>query len=411
MFTIAWLYTVVYPDMQPMLGFWNWLVTIDHTLGESGCHSGVVGHFAWDAAHISQSYWLSRSVPGCIQWLFGRHARAYISTELMASTYDKALKRKDYSRNVDKDKDKGVGEEKIIKNKLAKNMLKDGDKAEIGAKGLVFWVGRRLIVAVGNSYLMVHVWVIPVTYHVEFILPVKDLNDQGILDHIMHDTEAEAQKDQAAVVTMGEALAQAIDSGVGVYGVVNDEDGDRTDDTAAKELRNSYLKAFYWASARSFRSRCHSQDGAGWAGLCITSVMAFTPSVCWICQFRTAFELELVYKVLLNMLSKSNNLGRGLQIIVHAYSLDLPQELQLKAGQHIGLLGQMGSNKPTPTVQGLQLAGLIHDNYSCQICWDYGWIQSGLFGLIRQMKLMGYSKMMEYQQGLNKQPQDKDIDG
>ncbi|KAF9442345.1 hypothetical protein P691DRAFT_765311 [Macrolepiota fuliginosa MF-IS2] len=88
---------------------------------------------------------------------------------------------------------------------------------------------------------------IPVARHAELILPVKDLNVRGILDHITHDAEAEAQKDQAAVVTTGEALAQAIDFGVGVYGVVNGEDGDRTDDTATKELRNSGLKASsYW---------------------------------------------------------------------------------------------------------------------------------------------------------------------
>ncbi|KAF9440062.1 hypothetical protein P691DRAFT_783503, partial [Macrolepiota fuliginosa MF-IS2] len=125
----------------------------------------------------------------------------------------------------------------------------------------------RLMVVVGNSYLMVHV-----THHAELILPgayylirmlddriyahdtVKDLRVQGILYHITHDAEAEAQKDQAAVDTTEEALAQVSKFVIGkivfyvsAKSVVNDEGGDGTNDTATKEQRHSYLKALsYW---------------------------------------------------------------------------------------------------------------------------------------------------------------------
>ncbi|KAF9442344.1 hypothetical protein P691DRAFT_765310 [Macrolepiota fuliginosa MF-IS2] len=48
----------------------------------------------------------------------------------MASTYDKASKRKNYSRNVDKDKVKKVEEEKTVENELAKKKSRAGKKAE-----------------------------------------------------------------------------------------------------------------------------------------------------------------------------------------------------------------------------------------------------------------------------------------
>ncbi|KAF9442343.1 hypothetical protein P691DRAFT_494775 [Macrolepiota fuliginosa MF-IS2] len=62
MFAVAWLYTVVYPAVQPSTTtsydiFVIYLLLLGARileLGESGCHSGVIGHFAWDAARISQ---------------------------------------------------------------------------------------------------------------------------------------------------------------------------------------------------------------------------------------------------------------------------------------------------------------------------------------------------------------------
>ncbi|KAF8887923.1 multidrug resistance-associated ABC transporter [Gymnopilus junonius] len=115
-------------------------------------------------------------------------------------------------------------------------------------------------------------------------------------------------------------------------------------------------------------------DGAGLAGLCITSAMAFTSSVYWACRFWTALELDLnsveriveyldlpqeppavieSKRVPAYWPSNSNNdsliVVEDLEI---KYAPDLPAVLHnvsftLKAGERVGLLGRTGSGKST----------------------------------------------------------------
>ncbi|KDR78080.1 hypothetical protein GALMADRAFT_224469 [Galerina marginata CBS 339.88] len=115
-------------------------------------------------------------------------------------------------------------------------------------------------------------------------------------------------------------------------------------------------------------------DGAGLAGLCITSAMAFTSSVYWACRFWTALELDLnsveriveyldlpqeppavieSNRVPAYWPSSSNNdsliVVEDLEI---KYAPDLPAVLHgvsfsLKAGERVGLLGRTGSGKST----------------------------------------------------------------
>ncbi|KAF9442979.1 multidrug resistance-associated ABC transporter [Macrolepiota fuliginosa MF-IS2] len=179
-------------------------------------------------------------------------------------------------------------------------MLEDGDETEIGARGVSLSGGQKARVAFARAvyartkyvllddplsavdshtsrFLYEHLLrgplladrtVILVTHHVELVLPgayylvrmldgridthgtVKDLRAQGILDHITHDAEVEAQKDQAAVVTAEEVLAQVIDSEAEVEAkkprkLIKDEH--RETGGVKWRIYNSYLKASsYW---------------------------------------------------------------------------------------------------------------------------------------------------------------------
>ncbi|KIM37758.1 hypothetical protein M413DRAFT_448273 [Hebeloma cylindrosporum] len=115
-------------------------------------------------------------------------------------------------------------------------------------------------------------------------------------------------------------------------------------------------------------------NGAGLAGLCITSAMAFTGSVYWACRFWTALELDLnsVERVIEFLKlpqeppaiiesnrvpaywpsSANNDSLITVEDLEIKYAPDLPAVLHnvsftLKAGERVGLLGRTGSGKST----------------------------------------------------------------
>lgn len=124
-------------------------------------------------------------------------------------------------------------------------------------------------------------------------------------------------------------------------------------------------------------------DGAGLAGLCITSAMAFTSSVYWACRFWTALELDLnsVERVVEYLdlpqeppaviesnrvpaywpSSSDNDALIRVENLEVKYASDLPAVLHdvsftLKAGESVGLLGRTGSGKSTLAMSILRFA-------------------------------------------------------
>ncbi|KAF9441322.1 hypothetical protein P691DRAFT_791646 [Macrolepiota fuliginosa MF-IS2] len=403
---VAWLYTVVHPIVRPAATSPRWLLTallanLVVTPGMLGIVLGMpLALSVRGSRRRTTSYWFEYigRIPGgidhespthtnkgnaciyrflafvCALYKFGRRARAHISTELMASIYDKASKMKVYSRNVDKDKVKKVEEEKTAENELAKKKRKSGKKAKkeksakaddlkasksmgmrvrLAQRGLIFSAGSRhdslgvvclgpgrLIVVVGNSYLMVPVTrraklVLPGTYYLICMLDdriyahdtLKDLRVQGILGHITHDAEAEAQKDQATVVTTEEALARAIDSGLLGFGekfwikIALSNQPQNTYGWIPIVSPLTYLdvtaKCPWWTGHTCWNTAFnHNIDGWCWVG--------------WVMYYKCYG----IYTIWVDMCTSL---------------LDI-----LKAGQHVGLLGQMGSNKPMPTANSRQ---------------------------------------------------------
>ncbi|TFK72661.1 hypothetical protein BDN72DRAFT_876371 [Pluteus cervinus] len=115
-------------------------------------------------------------------------------------------------------------------------------------------------------------------------------------------------------------------------------------------------------------------DGAGLAGICITSAMTFTTSTYWACRGWTDFELDLnsVERVVEYLdlpqepptriaghevpaywpSTSRNDSLISVENLVVKYAPDLPPVLQnvsftLRAGERVGLLGRTGSGKST----------------------------------------------------------------
>ncbi|KAF9027408.1 multidrug resistance-associated ABC transporter [Hymenopellis radicata] len=115
-------------------------------------------------------------------------------------------------------------------------------------------------------------------------------------------------------------------------------------------------------------------DGAGLAGLCITSALSFTTSVYWACRFWTGLELDLnsVERIVEYLdlpqeppaviessrppaywpSSTTNDNLVTVENLVVKYAPELPAVLHdvsftLRAGERIGLLGRTGSGKST----------------------------------------------------------------